>query len=525
MTKEYGYYDDIDSTINSMLSSIENWRTKKININSNRLYLFEATPVSITRTQLNFFSHAITTTNELLDDYSIGKEFEVENKLTEALSSNPSFQKLQFSGVSTINRKRVILRNAIAHAEFKIIEEENEWYIKFNHKNMTGELTIADLTTIYGKIDAIRVDYERQIKNSSQKTVQEIGELILLKVNNKEKLKEVIDKIYIQSSDNFITHKRKLTNEEKELFYAYINYIGLNNWIQMPRSLKTELAVEMLVNPFVLKNIFFPKTYEYVTIPLLNAANLPIAKESIGNLYYESPIAFTQNLLNTCFFVFNYMQEATKKDPIQNFNSKDISIPCKILFPTPNNTQHATATKKKISEIDKLMEKLQEKIDNPHLSKNTTLLESLKQQKLMLNIERRKLYAKKDQINTITNWHDSDELIRHIRNSISHGFYSINYLPGLQTKDLNKVIFHIEDYKVNKETRDKTKTFECEITAAALIKLIKLYSMKFSSKTIIDTTRPVLIYNNVRPDNPQLVTRGNKKAIEAVESRSNAFRI
>ncbi len=525
MTKEYGYYDDIETTINSMLSSIETWRTKRININSNRLYLFEATPASITRTQLNFFSHAITTTNELLDDYSNGKELEVENKLTVALSNNPSFQKLQFNGVDTINRKRVILRNAIAHAEFKIVEDENEWYIKFNHKSMTGELTIADLTTIYEEIDAIRVDYERQIKNSPQKTVHEIGELILLKVNSKEKLKEVINKIYIQSSDNFITHKRKLTNEEKELFYAYINYIGLNNWIQMPLSLKTELAVEMLVNPFVLKKIFFPKTYEYVTIPLLNAANVPIAKESIGELYYESPIAFTQNLLNTCFFVFNYMQEATKKDPILNFNSKDISIPCKILFPIPNNVKHAIATKNKISQIDKLMKKLQEKIDNPHLSQNTTLLESLKQQKTMLNIEKRKLYAKKDQINTITNWHDSDELIRHIRNSISHGFYSVNYLPGLQSKDLNKIVFHIEDYKVNKETRDKTKTFECEITAEALIQLIQLYSFKFTSKFTPTEAKKYFIYSSVNANKQEQVKQRGHISANLAESRSNAFRI
>ena len=99
------------------------------------------------------------------------------------------------------------------------------------------------------------------------------------------------------------------------------------------------------------------------------------------------------------------------------------------------------------------------------------------------------------------------------------------FLLVVYHQDLNKIVFHIEDYKVNKETRDKTKTFECEITAEALIQLIQLYSFKFTSKFTPTEAKKYFIYSSVNTNKQEQVKQRRHISANLAESRSNAFRI
>lgn len=542
MTKHFGYYDDIDSTINSMLSSIEVWRTKQINVESNRIYTFATTPISIIRLQLNTIFHGMITTNELLSEFSYGQEEDLEKKLTTALSNHEGYKKLQFNQAPTMNKERQILRNAIAHVEFKIIEEENEWYINFNHPNLTGKVSIEELASIYSIIDRIRIEYETKQKNKATKAVSGLNNLLDIKVNNKQLLRQTISKIRFLEGDYPVVVERKLSKETEELIYSYIDYIGLNNWIEIPTLLKQELIEEILVKGFIIKSQFFPKTMEYLTTPVLNAMDMP--NTNMSGLFYESPIAFAQSTLASSFFTFNYMLEAQKKEPIEDFHYFNLYVPCQIKYPKPEEVIKQIPTKDIVAEIDRQIEKEKKSLKRiiPTIKglitleprglnerqKHTLDQYTFQVSEIIETIEVYKnrktaLTARKPQVPNIL--YNSESFINHIRNSISHGFYTVDYLPGLKNKDLNKIVFHFEDYEIDKRTRSKRKSFDCKITAEALIKLIKLYSMKFSSKTMLDSRRPTLIYNNINQNKQDLLAKGDKLATQIVESRSNAFRI
>ena len=68
---------------------------------------------------------------------------------------------------------------------------------------------------------------------------------------------------------------------------------------------------------------------------------------------------------------------------------------------------------------------------------------------------------------------DYSELFRHLRNSIAHGRYSIDYQKALERDDFNKIKFTFYDFDDKDINKGKENPdFELELTAAKIVKII-----------------------------------------------------
>lgn len=91
---------------------------------------------------------------------------------------------------------------------------------------------------------------------------------------------------------------------------------------------------------------------------------------------------------------------------------------------------------------------------------------------------------------------DSSNLFRHLRNSISHGRYAIDYSRGLTTGDLGNIEFHFYDYDTI--LYGDKKAFEFNVSAKDLLKIIESFRKKVNEvqkKTIFESALKTTLWN------------------------------
>ena len=194
------------------------------------------------------------------------------------------------------------------------------------------------------------------------------------------------------------------------------------------------------------------------------------------------------------FLCLNHIKEAQAKESLENFNYRNINLKGIIYEPrtcvrlvtreeqtTKYNKQLETLRISAEKEREKLEKKRQEIISlqanqNIPNDKKVEMLENRKQEaessSLRLQSLASRIYDYEDLIETSEDYIEANDFFKHLRNSISHGFYSVNYAPGLKEKDLGKVIFHFEDWDISKEDRsNRKKVFSLDITGDQLMNI------------------------------------------------------
>lgn len=88
------------------------------------------------------------------------------------------------------------------------------------------------------------------------------------------------------------------------------------------------------------------------------------------------------------------------------------------------------------------------------------------------------LNSKKEELEKEGKFNDSSEFFRHLRNSIAHGNYTIDYIPAFLKKDFGKMKFHFEDYD-----KDRGKTeFYFDITGTQLLELVERFRVSINKQ-------------------------------------------
>ena len=88
-------------------------------------------------------------------------------------------------------------------------------------------------------------------------------------------------------------------------------------------------------------------------------------------------------------------------------------------------------------------------------------------------------------------------------NSISHGFYEVDYSEALKTKDLTKIVFKFYDYEIDETNRKNRKqVFAASITASKLLKLFdELHQrVQLSYDTFDIYENKTMMYDDMRKD-------------------------
>lgn len=79
-------------------------------------------------------------------------------------------------------------------------------------------------------------------------------------------------------------------------------------------------------------------------------------------------------------------------------------------------------------------------------------------------------------------YEDSSLFFAHIRNSITHSTFTIDYDEMFETSSLSKIKYHFEDF--DSKNNQKYKTFEIDLYAEDIIKLIDIMKSNVNNRTL-----------------------------------------
>ena len=477
MSIKYDKYYGVDFAMDFYLEMIKIWEDKRPNISSDDNIILIVNPIILSRLLLSAFQSQIAITNELaldIEDTAEGKR--IEKLIEKQLDESTLLDRITPRESLTKKEIKQQLKNALSHAEYNLAtREDGMTIIEISSPKIEASFTlkeVAELTEIY-------------IQNyaSTDTTVEEYHILNLLRLN-------INNKALLQSAVKSISPNKKL----QELTRDYILYIGLQNWIELDnRKLKTQIFSDRIVRNITNKPSYRNKgdqisaLFNYATFH--GKGNVSI--EKFYEMNFEGPFIYTDMLIDLGFLCLNYIKEAQAKQELPNFNYHNISL--KGVKYSPTNTvrivdvtEQQTKLQNQINDLTPAMQKAKSAVEKAEddlekLDKNTKIPAQIKAQQyqsrkdsILKNTQKynelkTKIASLQASYDNAEDYVETNDFFKHLRNSISHGFYSIDYSKGLKDKDLGKVIFHFEDYEIDKNNRTKrTKVFEADITAKTL---------------------------------------------------------
>ena len=281
--------------------------------------------------------------------------------------------------------------------------------------------------------------------------------------------------------------------EQQQLVRDYILYGGLQNFVQYTDSEKGKIISDRILR-IIEKRPHYRSTtneLEYTLDFLLFHGKGNATAKDFERLSFEAPSLYTSTLIDLGFLCLNHIKEAQAKQKLENFNYHNINLKGVTYWPKETvrlvnkeekqaklNNQIADLTPKK-AKCKEQLEKTKMQIDK--LEKNNSLPVEIKKEQLEkkkeLLIRQKQSYdeisnrisALEEARDSALDYVETNDFFKHLRNSISHGFYSIDYSKGLSSKDLGKIIFHFEDWEIDGKDRTKRKkVFEASISANKL---------------------------------------------------------
>lgn len=517
---------------------IKIWEITTPSTKYNKPVLFTYNPAVFARLLLTSYSAQISRINErILDLEDTQKINDYNKKISDFMNSIPAFAKIKAKVTLTPQEVKQKIKNALAHAEYDLIYENNVKII-IDTDYIQGEIPLEDMDELYrfynsicDELDLTNICYtglnnffnlSTNNINILKNSINNIG--INNKINNISIPKILLGNMTVISLDFDIT-STPLSQNNKKLLFDYIRYVGLSNWVKLPSSYK---------------QMIFTKHFRYMIEDKCNFRNSPqyiqdtldnlifhgkgkTTDKDIYNLSFQSPNIYAGLILDQGFLCLNYIKEALAKENLPNFNYRNIDL--KNIKYTPSNCVKlvtAVEEQQKLSGIindlqsksNRLAKSINKKLANiQNINKATSLTEESRKEKIeniqknineeqkLLNETNEKLNILNNKYNNATDYYETNDFFKHLRNSISHGFYNVDYSQALEKKDLSKIIFKFQDWDIDKNNRKNKKlVFEAEITANKLIYLFEQLQtrLKQSYDTIEKSETKLLYYDDLR---------------------------
>lgn len=412
----------------------------------------------------------------------------------------------------------------------------------------------------------------------SEDNIQDIINELVEKYNMPQELKanveEYLFNIKAYTRFNFfeaIEDKSDLFERFKTFYKSYIKYLGLSNFEELMTSKDNYVAKmfkEDVIDSFFhngptidLCNTYARVVYFFKEADLLdNKEKLKLQKE-IRRCSNESPIIYANILLSlvnySCGFVKEINNHEGKNIQIFEYHNLEgvdwldslIKIDNSLLPSIKKNcssSEKRTKIENKISEyqlrlnkketrkvrLEEKMGKLDER--NPQKDKleikYTEELNKLNKEisEIESNISRMQL--RKNEY--VSEYVDYNEFFRHLRNSIAHANYSIDYIKALDKKQFNQIKYTFEDFS---DDNPNIPEFKLEIDARHLLKLVESLEKRVIKQTEIENTDEYYLGNNntdeelkiKRPNNEDFENNVNEEILYEVlmGSKSNLINL
>lgn len=475
MSIKYDKYYGVDFAMDFYLEMIRIWKDKRPNISSDDTITLVVNPVILARLTLSAFQSQIAITNELaldIEDTAEGKI--IERKIEKQLDESPLLDKIIPKEPLTKKEIKQQLKNALSHAEYNLAtKEDGMTVIEISSPKIQASFTtreLADLTDIYMKNYAETDKLEKY----------NIFDLLYLNINNKALLQKAVESI----SPN---------KKVQELTKDYILYIGLQNFLQLTDEERGKIFLNRIARNINNKPSYINRGDQIAN--LYNYASFhgkgDVSTEKFYLMTFEGPFIYTDLLLDLGFLCLNYIKEAQAKQELPNFNYHNISLKGVKYSPTTtvrivDVAEQQTKLQNQINDLTPAMAKAKAAVEKAEedlekLDQNTKIPAQIKVQQYQsrkdsiikntqkYNELKAKINALQAQYDTAEDYVETNDFFKHLRNSISHGFYSIDYSKAFKDKDLGKIVFHFEDYEIDKNDRSiRKKVFEADISAKTL---------------------------------------------------------
>lgn len=333
--------------------------------------------------------------------------------------------------------------------------------------------------------------------------------------------------------------------QRKEFLKNYINYIGKDRWKNIEKLpyyyqnlIFENILVRSSLNNFSnvtdLNNTFCRAIYEAKIDSITGEELNNYSKETFLTLGFEAPIIYANMLLGMVNYAGLYLKEQNNTDSfslfeyhnLDGFDGVDILIdtcPQKSIQKNlsgkekqdkydnyiENCQQQLQSLNSKINKIRKNQKKLNDK--NPKKNEleeeyNKNLEECLQKKEIVANKIEQIKKRKEDYEN---DYADYSEFFRHLRNSIAHGNYEINYNEALKKKNLSKIEFAFYDYP---EGELQEPEFKVKLTANKLLKIIRGVQTKVNEQLINESQIEKIVKTNIFEfyDEESIESKGNE---------------
>lgn len=113
-----------------------------------------------------------------------------------------------------------------------------------------------------------------------------------------------------------------------------------------------------------------------------------------------------------------------------------------------------------------------------------------------------RLESETSALKSTTPYEDSSMFFGHIRNSITHSWFDIDYDSMFTAGNFDEVHYHFEDFDIDDKTKTKRKTFEIDLTGADLIYLIEAIQTRLNDavKDSVDFDVNNIHLNDIRDE-------------------------
>ena len=317
---------------------------------------------------------------------------------------------------------------------------------------------------------------------------------------------------------------------------TYIRYIGKKNWkYTWMNGIHEEVYENIFLSRFnetittiSLANVFGRAMEQvsqstFMDVPMNNPE---LTNSELEKLSFETPLIFSDMVLGLLNYGCGYLKannaEANTVFEYHNIQGMERIAPSIDNDKTPS-IQYGMSGAEKQRKLDLAIEGYQRQLVNvkKDINKANELLENLnknntkhkKQKELRKHLEEytAKKYELIGQVLKLTmrrieyneDYTDYSELFRHLRNSIAHGRYQIEYNDALQANILERIKFTFYDYNEN-NIDEKNPDFKIEMYAGQIIRAMNGLLFRVNAQVArenqmdkIDRTRASEILNAV----------------------------
>ena len=531
MLSIYDKYETIEEVMTLYEKMIQIWSEHTPTNPYTKEVVILTNPDIIKRLILTHFSVKIAWANEkILELQDEVERKKYETAIDEYMDGIDAFNKFQAKVPLTKSELKQQIKNALAHAEYDIYVDAKSYtpYMNIHSPYIEGDIGINDLEELCNYYMSIVSALDRTNKTTQNES------LLSYNPNNfrKEDLKEAIKRLRINKNpielpkDVHMTYigeipfeTESITPEQMDLIYNYILYVGGQQWCNLPYTEKLRVFYRDF-EPLLHNEHNFKYSSEFLLYTLNRLLKLNDQTYEHRSIEFAAPTIYSNFILELGYISLNYIKEAGHKETLHDFKYYDFDL-SKIKYWPKSCVKTVTKEEQQSrlsSEIAELSNKLSKWL--PIIDKKKKTIESLsgaplsdeiKQEKIsktqeeLLNAQN-KLAELQTKITTLqelsdnaTGYTNCNEFFKHLRNSISHGFYDIDYNSALENKDLSQTIFTFRDWEIDPNDRSKKQLiFEAQIPAYKLMQLYGQLKEKLVASYAAPPSNKVYIVEDVR---------------------------